>query len=599
MHQWIDEEIDRTNQAIAAVQAEIATQIAVIESIDVANPELVPARAKLLDLKNRLVSEESNLLGYHRAEPWIKKLVPSDPFSTIAVIVTALMISTLIKHFFLVSNEYLVGRVALDITRNIRMQIFDKALGMDREIYSSYGTSTFTASIAHTTEMLSNGLINALGAALREPLKVISCLVGAGLICWRLLLLSVLVAPLVGIMLFYVTRKLRQVAFTQLSKAEGYHEVMLESLGNINTVQTYRMEAVESKRFGESTMAMRNCGIKFIFYSSLSKPIIEFLGLGMLGTTIIGGAYIVLNQETQILGIPICEEPLSVSALLIFFGMLIGISDPLRKLSAVYGSINAACMAADGLYPILDRANQIRDPAEPKHVPRPHRMLEIGDVEFAYNPGQPVLSNVSLSVPFGSTVAIVGHNGSGKSTMIHLLGRFYDPQQGSLRLDDVDFRDMAVEDVRNRIALVTQHTELFNNTVAYNIRYGKPDATEEEVLAAAREAHAHEFIMSSLPQGYETYVGQNGCRLSGGQRQRIALARALLCDPEILILDEATSQIDMRSEQLLRESLAKHRGERTMIIITHREKLLELADRAFEVVEGKLIERPNLLCKAA
>ncbi len=158
---------------------------------------------------------------------------------------------------------------------------------------------------------------------------------------------------------------------------------------------------------------------------------------------------------------------------------------------------------------------------------------------------------------------------------------------------------MKVEDVRQRIALVTQHTELFNESVAYNIRYGKPDATDEEVYAAADAAHATEFITSVLPEGFETNCGQNGGRLSGGQRQRIALARALLCNPEILILDEATSQIDMQSEQLIRESLAEHRGERTMIIITHREKLLELADSVYEVVEGELVPRPGLLSSAA
>lgn len=598
MHEWIDEEIVESEIAVQeSIGAMVAEQTRLVSNPNNAND--FKAKAKLSEAHTELMTAQAALLGYRKSEPWIKWGVPSSPFNTIAMIVVILMASTMIKHVFLISNEVLVGRVALDISRNIRMQVFEKALGMDRASYGNYGTSGFTARITHTTEMLSRGLMNTLGAALREPLKVVACLIGAGIICWRLLLLSVVVAPVVGALLYVVTRRLRDVSKNQLAKAEGYHAVMLESLGNINTVQAYRMEELEEGRFADATLAMRNFGLKFIFYTSLSKPIIEFLGLGMLGTTIIGGSYLVLNNETTLLGLQISEEPLSKSALLVFFGMLIGISDPLRKLSAVYSSIYAGCIASDALYPMLDHADAITDPVEPVAAPMPHRMLELREIEFGYNDEQTILQNVSLDIPFGSTVAVVGHNGSGKSTLIHLLSRFYDPQKGNLSFDGVDFRDMKVDDVRKRIALVNQHTELFNNTVAYNIRYGNPDATDEQVVWAAQQSHAHEFITDVLEDGYETMVGQNGGKLSGGQRQRIALARALLCDPEILILDEATSQIDMRSEQLIRESLAEHRGERTMIIITHREKLLELADRVFEAIDGRLVEQPHLARNAA
>lgn len=600
MHTWIDEQIATSQETANASLAAVEKQEAVVAALgDLDDKNARAQRTELADLKSQHGADQARLIGYQESEPWIKSYIPSDPFQTIALIVCALILSTLVKHVFLITNEMLVGRVALDISRNIRMQVFEKALHMGRKEYSTYGTAGFSATITHTTEMLSRGLMNTLGAALREPLKVVSCLAGAAFICWRLLLLSVVVAPLVGWMLYLVTRKLKDVAKTMLSKADGFHNVMLESLGNVNTVQSYRMEAAETKRFDVATMAMQNFGLKFIFYTSLSKPIIEFLGLGMLGTTIIGGAYLVLNQQTSLMGIPICDEPLSVSALLVFFGLLVGVSDPLRKLSAVYSSIYAGSMAADALYPILDYKVSIEDPVEPQAASFPHNMLQIENVDFGYDESHPILRNVSLEIPFGSTVAIVGHNGSGKSTLIHLLSRFYDPTQGSMKFDGIDFRDMKIDDVRKRIALVTQHTELFNDTVAYNIRYGSPEATDEQVYAAARDAHATDFIDTALSDSFETVVGANGSKLSGGQRQRIALARALLCNPEILILDEATSQIDMQSEQLIRESLSEHRGERTMIIITHREKLLELADHVFEVVDGQLVPRPNLLSDAA
>lgn len=600
MQQWVDEEIAKKAQAIGAVEEQIAESRRQIEALAGEPARQAELTSGIQGLQMELVGQQAQHQSYVKLKPWIDRFIPASPFQTITLIVVGLLASTMVKHVFLISNEVLVGRVALDISRSLRDRIFGQALNMDRAAFAARGNATFVTLIVHTTDMLSSGLINALGAALREPLKIVACLVGASLICWRLLLLSVVVAPVVGILLYFVTRSIKSVSRKTLERAMGFHGVLLEALGNIQTVQAYRSEALEQRRFESGTMQMRSYCLQFIFLSSLSKPIIEFLGIGMLGTTIIGGAYLVLNQETSMLGLRICDEPLSVSALLVFFGMLVGISDPLRKLSAVYSSVYAGTIAADAIFPILDHSSAITDPAEPVELARPHRNLEINETSFAYNnSSQQVIDNISLKIPFGSTVAIIGSNGSGKSTLINLLCRFYDPSSGSIAFDGVDYRDLRVDDVRSRFALVNQQTEMFNESVAYNIRYGNPAASDEEVERVARAAHAHEFITAVLDEGYETKVGQNGNRLSGGQRQRIALARALLCDPEVLILDEATSQIDMQSEQLIRESLAEHRGERTMIIITHREKLLELADVVYEVVEGRLVERPHLAAKAA
>ncbi len=224
----------------------------------------------------------------------------------------------------------------------------------------------------------------------------------------------------------------------------------------------------------------------------------------------------------------------------------------------------------------------------PAVVAHPYSNLQINDVSFGYAPDNPVLKNVSLSVPYGKTVAILGANGSGKSTLIQILCRFYDPDVGGISIDGIDYRQMSVESIRKRIALVSQQTELFNRSVMENIRYGSPDSTPEQAIEAAKFAHAHEFITKSLPNGYETIVGQAGQRLSGGQRQRIALARAILRKPEILILDESTSQIDMVSELQIRQSLAELKGTCTIIIITHREALIALADAVYEVRDGHL-----------
>jgi ATP-binding cassette subfamily B protein/subfamily B ATP-binding cassette protein MsbA len=233
----------------------------------------------------------------------------------------------------------------------------------------------------------------------------------------------------------------------------------------------------------------------------------------------------------------------------------------------------------------------------PKLLPSLHERIEFRDIRFSYDGLQTVLDTVNLTINRGDHLAIVGPNGGGKSTLINLLCRFYDPQQGEVLFDGVSLRDVTTKDLRTRIALVTQQTELFNESILHNIRYGRWDATEAEIIAAAKMARADTFI-SSFPNGYQTIVGPNGQRISGGQRQRIALARAFLRNAEILILDEATSQIDVESERLIHEALSEFGTDRTLIMITHRESTLKLATRIVRVDHGKLEHLPIAL-KAA
>jgi ATP-binding cassette subfamily B protein/subfamily B ATP-binding cassette protein MsbA len=349
------------------------------------------------------------------------------------------------------------------------------------------------------------------------------------------------------------------------------------------------METDEQKRFEHCTRDMQTCSLKMTFYSSMSKPFTELIGVGMIAITVCAGAYLIVNQQTHIFFLKICDEPLTISKLLIFFGLLVGASDPLRKLSGVFTSIYLGGVAADQIYRMLDYKVVLKEPETPAIVPHPHQSLELKNVTFHYNASNPVLKSIQLAIPYGKTVAIVGSNGSGKSTLIQLLGRYHDPIMGGITLNGIDYRQLSLRDIRRRIAIVSQTTELFNRSVMENIRYGSPDSTEDEAIEAAKLAHAHDFIMSSLANGYETRVGQSGQRLSGGQRQRIALARAILRRPEILILDESTSQIDMASELQIRETLASMKGKFTIIIITHREALVALADETYEMRDGQLI----------
>jgi ATP-binding cassette subfamily B protein/subfamily B ATP-binding cassette protein MsbA len=255
-------------------------------------------------------------------------------------------------------------------------------------------------------------------------------------------------------------------------------------------------------------------------------------------------------------------------------------------LSGVISSIQAGSAAADRVYALLDCESSIVDPATPQRLAAGSRDIELRQVSFHYTPEEPVLQGIDLTIPFGETLAIVGPNGCGKSTLAKLLLRFYDPVQGSIRIGGADLRELRLRELRAHIGIVTQNTWLFDDTVMNNIRYGTPYASDAQVIEAARRAYAHQFIEGVLERGYETQIGEAGGRLSGGQRQRIALARAILRDPAVLILDEATSQVDMESEQLTHEALRQFKLGRTIILITHRLSTLGLADRILVMDSG-------------
>jgi ATP-binding cassette subfamily B protein/subfamily B ATP-binding cassette protein MsbA len=378
----------------------------------------------------------------------------------------------------------------------------------------------------------------------------------------------------------------------------GFHHVLLEALNNVLTVQAYTMEDFERGRFRDCTRDMMRVGIRHTFFNALANPITEILGIGMVATSIAIGAWLVINQETQIFGITMTERPMTVPGIMVFFGMLIGASDPVRKLSGVITGLNVGIVGAGALYPLLDTPSKLTEAAAPKRLPSPHREIRLKNVSFSYDGIDTVLKDVNTSILFGERVAIVGPNGGGKSTLVNLICRFYDPTAGQVLLDDVPLTEIALHDLRRRIALVTQQTELFNESILYNIRYGRWDATDEEIIEAAKQSHAHEFI-SEFPDGYRTMVGPNGFRLSGGQRQRISLARAFLRNAEILVLDEATSQIDVESERLIHEALAQYVQNRTVIMITHRASTLALADSILQVEHGVVTKRPARQAAAA
>jgi subfamily B ATP-binding cassette protein MsbA len=592
-------------QRLANAQEQLATGTAELASLEreLAAGDLPPAKAQRLreqisTLALTTRGDAALAEGARWLQPWLDRMLPVDPFQTVLVVVTFVVVSTFLKHALLLSSTLIVSWVAMNISRNIRLKVFDKALELDRMQFMRQGSAGFMAQVTSTSDMLASGITTVYGGAVTEPLKIVTCLGGAFLVSWRLTLACLTLAPVVGFLMVWLNRRMRNISKSILSRSRGFHHVLLEALNNVLTVQAYTMEDFERQRFRTCTREMMRTGMWHSFYNALANPITEILGIGMVATSIAVGAWLVINQETHIFGITMTDQPMTVPGIMIFFGFLIGASDPVRKLSAVFTGLNIGIVGAQALYPLLDTPSKLTETATPRTVPSPHRQIRLDNVSFSYDGIDTVLKDVTTAINFGERVAIVGPNGGGKSTLVNLICRFYDPTRGRVLLDDVPLTDVALKDLRRRIALVTQQTELFNESIHYNIRYGRWDATDEEIEEAARKAHAHDFI-ADFPEGYQTMVGPNGFRLSGGQRQRISLARAFLRNAEILVLDEATSQIDVESERLIHEALARYVENRTVIMITHRPSTLALADSILEVEHGRVTKRPAQQHRAA
>ena len=585
-------------QRLAAAETRVETARAAIAVVENTIADPITPAADLERCRNRLDALRLTVSGdraiatsSRRLAPWLERFLPTDPFETVLLVVAFVVVSTFFKHVFLMGGNLLVAWVAMSISRNIRHKVFDKALELDRTQFMHLGSSGFMSQVTSTSDMLANGIKSVYGGAVTEPLKIMTCLGFALAVSWRLTLACLALAPAAGFLMVWLNRHIRAVSKSILRRSKGFHHVLLEALNNVLTVQAYTMEDYERQRFRDCTAKMMQAGMRHSFYHSLANPITEILGIGMVATSIAAGAWLVIKQETHIFGITMTTQPMTVPGIMIFFGFLIGASDPLRKLSGVITGLNVGIVGAQSLYPLLDTPSKLAEAASPRKMPSPHAEIRLAGVSFSYDGVDTVLKKVDLTIGFGERVAIVGPNGGGKSTLVNIICRFYDPTEGAVLLDGAPLTEIALHDLRRRIAMVTQQTELFNESILYNIRYGRWEATEEEIIEAAHKAHAHEFI-SEFPEGYRTMVGPNGFRLSGGQRQRIALARAFLRDAEILVLDEATSQIDVESERLIHEALATHVENRTVIMITHRASTLALADAIIEVNHGTVTKRP-------
>ncbi len=539
------------------------------------------------------LSDNSRKLSWCRwGQPKVDRYLPRDGFHTLLVLLLLVLSGVALKGVFVFLQEVLVSQVQHLTLFNIRNLFFRRTMALDLAHFSEQGTAELMARFTNDMESVSLGLNVLLYRLVLEPLRIVCCLFAALWLNWRLTMLTMVIVPISAATTVRAGKLMKRAVRKSLESMSNIYKILQETLQGVKVVKAYTNERRERRRFFLETKALFRKTIRVTRIEALSDPVLEILSLVTVLIALMAGSYLVLRRTTELdLGLfrlQLASVPPSMADLLTLYAVLASLSDPIRRLSNVHSRIQRAAAAADRICALMDREPSVADIATAPGLPRHRSAVEFRGVTFRYDGGEPVLRGLNLSVRHGESIALVGPNGCGKSTLVSLLPRFYDVQDGSITIDGHDLREVRLKSLRAQIGLVTQETVLFEGTLADNIAYGNPDVTREQIVAVARRSYAHGFI-EAMPEGYDTLVGERGSTLSGGQRQRIALARAMLRDPAILILDEATSAVDIQDEALIRKAIEEFSRGRTTFLITHSMGSLQFADRIVLMDAGRVV----------
>ncbi|RMG39618.1 MAG: ABC transporter ATP-binding protein [Planctomycetota bacterium] len=528
---------------------------------------------------------------------WVLQRLPDDQFDVYAVILAALFVCTCLKGACLYLQDVIVGSVVHLVSLSIRREFFRRLLRLDyHTVTSECGHSEFISRFTNDLTELQAGLTLLGGKVVREPLKAAACVVFAFYINWRLTLLAVLFVPVIGGVFYRFGRAMKRANRRTLEAMASLCQVLAETLRGFKVITVFQQQRQHRLKFHRENRKVFVESMGVVQVDSATSPTTELMGMIAVFLAVLPGAYLVLRQTTEIWNIQLAAHVMDIAQLSTMYALLAGVLDPVRKMSSLYTRLKRCSAAIERVFAVIDRQPSIVDPPRPLPVPRPIREIHFDNVTFQYraaDPTQqrpPVLRDVNLRIRAGEVVAVIGENGSGKSTLLNLVPRLYDPDLGAVRIDGTDIRRFRLRDLRTRIGLVTQEVILFDDTIANNVRYAKPDATDAEVREALRKVHLLDFV-ESLPEGIHSSLGKHADALSGGQRQRLTLARALLPDPEILILDECTAAVDAKGEEEIFRTLRDVVPGRTCLMVTHSitPAVLTLAERIVVMSEGRVI----------
>ncbi len=500
-----------------------------------------------------------------------------SPLRVLYLLLAVIPVALVVRAIFEFLQSYIMSDVGQKVIRDVRNLIYGKLQSLSLDYFTQKRSGELISRITNDVKLIENAVAYGLTDLVYQSFQVICFTLTAFFINWRFALIAVVVLPLVAVPMVRVGKRLRKLSKSSQEKMADINSLLVETFAGIRIVKAFCMEDREIARFK---------GQNQDYYKITMKSIKRMVLLG-IGTELIGVAaalFIVYYGGRQVL-----EGRLSFGVFGLFMAALLSLIRPFKKLSQVSSIAQQALAAVGRIYEVLDIQPSVEERPGAGVLAAIKESVVFKDVSFSYGDRR-ILENINLQVRLGSTLAIVGPSGVGKSTLVDLIPRFYDPCAGSILIDGRDIKDVQLKSLRQQIGIVTQETILFNDTIKANISYGRPDASGDEIKQAAAQAYAHDFVMR-LPQGYDTVIGDRGMKLSGGEKQRVAIARALLKNPPVLILDEATSQLDTDSEKVVQQAIERLIHGRTVFIVAHRLSTVKSASQIIVLDKGRIVEK--------
>ena len=486
---------------------------------------------------------------------------------------------TLLKTSCYFASSAVMVPLRTGIVRDIRTMVYNKLLSLPMGFFNKQKKGDIIARMSGDVNEIENSIVSSLDMLIKNPILIVCYFAALIYFSWELTLFTLTVVPVMAWGMSAIGKKLKR---KSLEAQEKWSETMAqldETLGGLRVIKAFIAEDKMKERFTNTANEYRRASAKVAVRQASAHPVSELLGSIMIMIVLWFGGTLILSEKA----------PIDASTFIYYMTILYSVLAPLKEFSRASYNIPKGLASMERVDKIMNAVNDITEPAEPAEFKGFQEEIRFKGVSFSYEEGKEVLHEVDFTVPKGKTVALVGQSGSGKSTLVDLIPRYYDVNEGSITLDGTDIRNFRVKDLRSLIGNVNQEAILFNDTIFNNIAFGVEGATMEQVVAAAKIANAHEFIMEK-EEGYQTNIGDRGGKLSGGQRQRISIARAILKNPAILILDEATSALDTESEKIVQEALDRRTSSRTTIAIAHRLSTIKKADRIFVVDDKQILE---------
>ncbi len=515
--------------------------------------------------------------------PWLFKFLIDDVLiagnaAILNYIAGGAILLYFLKGLFNYGQKYLISGLSQHVVVDMRKQLYSHLQKLSLSFFERQRTGDLMSRITNDVNVIQNSLINGLSNLVLQPIMIVGIVGFLLYIDWKLALVSFIIIPIITYAINKFGFKMKSISTKIQNEMSSVTNILQETLSAVRIVKAFNNEEKEIKKFSEANDRTLKENLKGVQVEATITPVVELIiSFGAAAFLWYGGHKVLRGEMTT-------------GELITFIGYIGLLVSPINILSRSYNLMQKAVGASERIFNLLEVDERVIEKKDAIEMPSIEGNVEFNNVSFSYNEGEEVLKDINLNINKGEMIAFVGHSGAGKSTLVNLIPRFYDVNSGEIRIDDIDIKDVKIDTLRKQIGIVPQETILFKGTIAENIAYGAEHKSREEIIDAAKKANAHQFIVE-FDKGYDTEIGERGVSLSGGQKQRISIARALLTDHKILILDEATSSLDLKSESLIQEALERLIKNRTTFVIAHRLSTIINADKIIVIEQGEIMEK--------